>query len=387
MNILFIVPSYKPAFIYGGPIVVISRLAEYLVKAGHTVTVYTTTANGKEELDIPVAQPMNVEGVTVYYFKRNTGDHTHASFSLWLKLWKTAPDFEVVHIHSWWNFLVVAAAAICSLKKIRPVLTPHGMFSTYILSTNNSLPKKILHGLLGKRLLKKTILHVSTQLELKESFEIIAGWENMVVPNLIELPAPGELTSSANNSLFTIGFLSRVDPKKGLDILMKSLAKVSFPFCLQIAGDGDPAYVESLKQLSKQLGIDHQVQWVGWKSRAEKFQFFAGLDLFALTSHSENFAVVVLESLVAGTPVLVSEHVGLAAYVAENSLGWVSSIDTDAVADKLELLFNARQQRKEISTTGPALIRKHFDDATLAAQYVSDYQKYFNQHPKLQAAF
>ncbi len=48
MKILFVIPTYKPAYIYGGPIVVVSLLAESLVKYGHEVTVYTTTGNGKK---------------------------------------------------------------------------------------------------------------------------------------------------------------------------------------------------------------------------------------------------------------------------------------------------------------------------------------------------
>ena len=70
MNILFIVPSYKPAYSYGGPIVVIARLAETLAALGHAVTVYTTTANGAIELPVVPGQPVDVDGVRVYYFKR-----------------------------------------------------------------------------------------------------------------------------------------------------------------------------------------------------------------------------------------------------------------------------------------------------------------------------
>lgn len=379
MNILFLVPSYKPAYIYGGPIVVISRLAEFLAKAGHQVTVYTTTANGKLELDVIPGTQYKIDGVTVYYFKRNTKDHTHVSFSLWKALSKTAEKFDIIHIHSWWNFLVIGAVQICYRKKIRPILTPHGMFSTYILETNNSLPKKIVHAILGKKLLQHTVLHVSTQLELKESHLIIPDWENFIVSNLIELPEPDEIMKRHENKIFTIGFLSRIDPKKGLDILIRSLANVSFAYRLIVAGEGDPAYVNSLKQMSKDLGIEQHIQWVGWKDRQQKFLFYAGLDLFALTSHSENFAVVILESLVTGTPVLVSEHVGLAAYVKEQNAGWITALDISSVSEKLELAYHDHAKQQKIKQDAPALIRRDFDDIYLTEQYVQFYKKYMRE--------
>ena len=67
MKILFITPSYKPAYIYGGTIVAVSTLAERLVRLGHIVTVYTTRANGDTELDVVAGAETMVEGVKVIY--------------------------------------------------------------------------------------------------------------------------------------------------------------------------------------------------------------------------------------------------------------------------------------------------------------------------------
>src|SRR6266496_3119649 len=79
MKILFIIPSYKPAYIYGGTTVVVSLLAESLASHGHQVTVYTTTANGKNELEVETGKEIIIDGVKVFYFKRITKDHSHIS--------------------------------------------------------------------------------------------------------------------------------------------------------------------------------------------------------------------------------------------------------------------------------------------------------------------
>jgi glycogen synthase len=65
MKVLFIVPYYKPAYAYGGPIVVISMLAERLVLLGHEVSVYTTATNGKTELEVEKNIEQLVDGVRV----------------------------------------------------------------------------------------------------------------------------------------------------------------------------------------------------------------------------------------------------------------------------------------------------------------------------------
>ena len=67
-------------------------------------------------------------------------------------------------------------------------------------------------------------------------------WEGGAVFNLVDLPE-GAYTRTGNG-IFTISFLSRVDPKKGLDLLIKALSGVSFPYRLLIAGTGDEKYVQ-----------------------------------------------------------------------------------------------------------------------------------------------
>ncbi|TWF34808.1 glycosyltransferase involved in cell wall biosynthesis [Chitinophaga polysaccharea] len=374
MKILFIVPSYKPAYIYGGPIVVIARLAEQLVLMGHAVEVYTTTANGREELDIAANSTVMMDGVKVTYFKRITGDHTHVSPALWKAVWTNARQFDKIHIHSWWNFLVIGASFICKWKKLKPLLSPHGMFCDYVFTARNNRSKQLLHTVVGKRLLRSTYLHVSSELEWKECKQVNKEWEGGAVFNLVDLP--DERYARTDNSVFTISFLSRVDPKKGLDLLIRALSRVSFPYRLMIAGTGDEKYMLELKALITSLDMDNNVEWVGWKGSVDKFHFLAATDLFALTSRNENFAIVVIEALYTGTPVLISDQVGLAGYVAEHDLGWVTPIDSvEAISKQLNEAYRDKLRRLYIARHAPGQIRADFNDASLASSYVQLYEK------------
>ena len=372
MNILFIIPFYKPAYSYGGPIVVIARLAETLVAMGHTVTVYTSTANGAAELPVVPGQPVDVDGVRVYYFKRITGDNTHASPALWWQLDRTIRDFEVVHIHSWWNFLVLGAAWVCHRHGVTPIISPHGMLSEYILTTNNAAKKRWLHRLVGKKLLAASVLHVSTELEWEESRRVIPGWPGRIIPNLVALPQHAPTRPA--NDVFTIGFLSRVDPKKGLDVLIRALGQITQPYRLLVAGAGSEAYTQKLHTLAAEVGNTDKIAWVGWKNGEDKFAFLAELDLFALTSHSENFAIVVIEALATGTPVLISDQVGLYQYVQAHDYGWVTTLNLAQVVSTLQAAMHDHSKRQHIGATAPALIRREYDDRTLAQHYLDLYQ-------------
>mgnify|MGYP003575598088 CR=1 FL=1 len=373
MKILFVTPSYKPAYCYGGPTISVSELAEALVSLGHTVTVYTTTANGQVELDVSTGKANFINGVEVYYFRRITKDHTHTSPTLWLRLWKTIKHFDVVHLQSWWNLLVIGAAAICKLKETKYILSPRGMLGAYSFTNKHNFSKKILHHLVGKRLLKQSFLHATTPLEWNDCMQVNKDWRGFMAYNLINLPTD-KSSSRIRNNVFTFGFLSRIDPKKGLELLFSSLACLTFNYKLRIAGSGEANYINSLKSLAGKLSISDKIEWCGWKDGVEKYQFIETLDLFVLTSYNENFAIVVAESLAIGTPVLVSDKVGLADYVQEKKLGYVCELNTSSIRHKLEFIYKRESELKTISETAPQIINVDFDKKNLAKQYIQAYQ-------------
>lgn len=371
MKILFIVPYYKPAYIYGGPIVVISLLAENLALLGHDVTIYTSTANGDIELDTEPNKEVLIDGVKVIYFGRVTKDNTYVSPKLWRHLSKTANDFDVVHIHTWWNFLALGAALICSRKNIKPIISPHGMLSDYIFYKRHALAKKWLHKLIGEKLLKNSWLHVSTQMEWDESKKIIPEWEGRIIPNMIKLSEKEYIKES--NLEFRIGFLSRIDPKKGLNVLIQALALVKLPYKLFVAGSGDSNYINSLKMLSEECGNADKINWVGWKKGEEKFEFLAQMDLFALTSHSENFAIVVIESLSVGTPVLISNNVGLCSYVQQKGYGYVTDMNVENIANDINNLMADKKRINKINLESPGVINQEYQEKALAIKYLEYY--------------
>lgn len=380
MNILFLTPTYKPAYVYGGVTVVTSLLAESLVKSGHDVTVFTTNGNGETELEIEADNELIVDGVKVFYFKRFSRGHSHLSPAFWKMIYLNANKFDIVHLHSWWNPPMVIAAAICKFRGVRPVLSPHGMLCEYILNTNNKRTKQLLHYVIGKYLLENTFLHVSSEMEWNESQEMIGGnWTGAIIPNLVESEYFEHTKIRNDNEPFVIGFLSRIDPKKRLDLLIQALSEVTFDYRLKIAGNGEDDYISYLKKLAVECGNADKIDWVGWKNKVQKYEFYSSIDLFALLSFNENFGVVVIEALSVGTPVFLSSEVGLSKYVVQNQLGWISEGSISKVIEKLESIYKDSEKRLQIQEKAPVDIKRDFNWRSLTNRYLEFYSNVNNR--------
>jgi glycosyltransferase involved in cell wall biosynthesis len=371
MKILQIVPTYKPAYIYGGPIESISKLSEGLAAEGNIVHVFTTTGNGKVELDVNIGIPIYVDGVLVYYFRRNTKDPSNISFSLWVHLFKTAKDYDIIHIQSWWNLLVIGAAFICHLKKVKFVFSPRGMLSGYIFSSGKTVYKKILHKLIGEWILSKSIFHATSEAEYIECKNLIKDWKGFIEPNVLTLPSNNLV--ERKNPVFSMIFMSRIHPKKGLELLFEALSELEGNFILKIAGSGDEEYLSELKNLAIKLKIEKNISWLGWLNREAKFNELMNSDLMVLVSQNENFANVVVEALHMGTPVLISEHVGLSKFVRENNLGWVAPLNETAILKHLRNAIEDKAKRLWVNLNGRVIIDQKFSPRTVINNYISAY--------------
>lgn len=376
-KILQISAAYKPAYIYGGPTMSVAKLCEALVNAGVEIEVLSTTANGKTELDVALGEIQNVDGVKVSYFKRLTKDHSHFSPALLKALRHKIKQSEkpIVHIHAWWNLVSIFSCQVAKWKQVPVVLSPRGMLTAYTLGNRNAGFKSIIHQLMGKRLLQYCHMHVTSEKEKQDVLQLIKPKSVTVIPNLVELKESSITSQEQDSACFKLIFLSRIEEKKGLELLFNALAKLTFGWSLTLAGLGTEAYVATLCSLAEELKINSHITWIGQVKPEDKFDALANHQLMVLTSYNENFANVVVESLSVGTPVLLSNQVGLADYVMEKEIGWVAGLDPQNIANILIQAYEAKEQRLQIRKTAPSLIKTDFDPVHLVQKYLSLYQK------------
>lgn len=357
----------------------VSMLSEELVKAGVMVTVFTTTANGKAELPVAPGQTTIVERVPVVYFKRITKDHSHFSPAMIRTMWKQATEFDLVHIHAWWNFVSLFSCMIALMRNVPVLLSPRGTLSPYSFSNRRVGIKWLIHNLLGKYLLNRCHIHVTSAREAAAISGILHPKSIYNLPNFVKLTVPEIPAAHHPDSSLKLLFFSRIEEKKGLDILLNALPAVTVPYHLTIAGNGDEEYIDHLKKLVLSNNIQEKVSWAGFQNE-NKFEFIAAHDLFVLPSYDENFGNAVIESLSAGTPVLISNNVGLADYVQESNLGWIC----DASAVSVAALINAiggefQRDFDRIRITAPGIIYKDFNNEALVKKYIAMYEELIKQ--------
>lgn len=356
----------------------VSMLCQQLVTAGFDIMVYTTTANGTLELPVAPNKAVTVDGVTVIYFKRITKDHTHFSPALLKSVWQNVKQYDVVHIQAWWNLVSVLSCLIAVWRRVPVVISARGTLSPYSFQNKNRGIKKTIHHLFTKPLFKRSYCHVTTQREQEAMLSLVQPKSIFNIANLVKLPLINRATDSNHQgSVFKLIFLSRIEEKKGLDILINALPYLTFPFTLTIAGDGDSRYIAELKKLAKSNGHEQSINWLGFQNE-NKFELLKGNNLLVLPSYDENFGNVVIESLSQGTAVLLSEFVGLSTYVVEKSLGWQCEPNSRAFARQLNLINRQRAELTRIRAAAPSIIAADFDKNNLINQYLNMYTNIIN---------
>jgi len=340
------------------------------VACGHDVLVLTTTANGKKELDVKAKEIQIVNGVPVIYFKRLSKDHTHFSPALLKYLWKNVKHFEIVHIHSWWNLVSVLAVFVCYLRRKKFILSTRGTLNEF--SLKKSIIRRAFIQCCNVTVFRNAVFHVTSKKEYAEVEKSIKRIP-VIIPNIISL-AHRNLIKKKQLLKLDLVFLGRLHPIKNLNLLLNALKNVDFDFNLHIAGDGEPEYVMQLKNQVIENDLESNCIWYGAiHDEKKKTELLVNADLLVLLSSTENFANVVIESLAAGTPVLLSADVGLADYVYKNKLGWICRTEADDILRKLNEIHNSLNEILRINKEAPPLIQKDFDEVTLTNAYINLY--------------
>jgi glycosyltransferase involved in cell wall biosynthesis len=374
MKVIHITPSYKPAYIYGGPTISISLLCEKLNVRNLNLIVFTTTANGINDFYSEENITL-VDTVKVIYFKRILKGKIHLSVSLIKSVFTSTSKDDIYHIHSWWNATAILSALSGIVRGNKVILSPRGMLTSYSIFSSQSLIKKIFQAAIGAWILKQCCLHVTSEQEKCDVLQVLNHKRIVVIPNLADnRKYKINQIKSSNPNILRILFFSRIDKKKGLEILFSALSSVGFLWYLTIAGSGDETYVSNLKSKAEKLKLTDRISWIGFISVKDKEKIFKSHDLLVLFSYNENFANVIIESLTAGLPVVISNSVGLASFVAEQNLGWVTENKLPDIIKALESAFSDIEKRNRINLNASSIIEKYFNEQDLCDQYLNLYK-------------
>jgi len=396
MRILYAVHGYKPAYRIGGPIYSVSAAAERLVAKGHEVIVLTTNSNLDEELNVPLNQPVDVEGVQVWYFKREEPIQKWLPFipyfsksmgflyapAMKAQLDRLVPSIDVVHTHI--PFVYPTYAAAKSAIKYKKPLFYHqrGVFDPERLKFRG-LKKSIYIKAVEARIMKRaTTLIALTEAEVRSYRRLGVQTPCRVIPNGVDIFDRG-LTNLTFTIYFPgispnatiILFMARLHLIKGADRLIRAFLMIhdTFPEAvLVMAGPDEWGLAKKFKQEIVKAGVGNRVVFPGMVTGEAKQALLARADLFCLPSDAEGFSMAVLEALANSTPVLLSPGCHFPE-VEKAGAGRIVRSEPSALATQLAAFLGKPQSLLEMGKKGRDLVVRHYSWDRIADQLIDAY--------------
>jgi glycosyltransferase involved in cell wall biosynthesis len=355
----------------GGPTFAVADMTRGLAQAGVEVDVATTDDNGPERLAVPHGRPVIHDGVTYWYFRRQTNFYMFSQpLANWLA--RNLRNYDLVDIHYVFAHAGIPAAFYAIKHRIPYILRPHGMLNRWSITMRRPVLKRIsLHLFERHMLARAAAVYLTSEQERCEVAALDLPMRPVVMPLGIDLapfqhlPKPGQFRQQYPDLVnkMLILFLSRLHPKKGLDLLLPAFARLRQErpdVTLILAGSGDPAYEAELRTQIEALGIEQDVIFTGFVEGEVKKAVLADCDLFVLPSYSENFGIVVVEAMVSGLPVIISDRIGLASDIAEAQAGIVVPCRTEPLSEVMLSLVNDSVRRRRLATQAQQLARQRF---------------------------
>jgi len=333
--------------------------------------------------NVPYATTVDYEGVRVRFFPLQTNFYS-ASWPMLRWLRKHVSDYDLVHVHSLFNFAPGIAAYTARTAGVPYLISPHGVLEHWgRRNRRRRLKQWSLRLFEGPLLAAAAAVPFTSTSERVQAQGLPLPVRQPVIPLAVPLPDDRSNYSLGNHEAVAatqdsddraalppecsdLGelkrgpwalFLARIDPKKGIERLLQAFA-LTAEQCpdarLVIAGSGPEPYIDSLRRRCDELGITGRVLWIGFVSGERKHWLLRHCTAFVLASDSENFGIAPIEAMASGRPVVLSSGVAVAELVQRWGAGSVTSLDPTDIAAALLRTFMDPSQADEQGRRGRA---------------------------------
>jgi glycosyltransferase involved in cell wall biosynthesis len=366
MKVAILVGLFPPKWLAGTEIATY-YLADHLAQRGHEVHVITS-----HDADLPC-----LSEESGFYVHRIAWPEIRflGIVTFWaricLRIRRIKPD--IVHAQSF----SIAVPAIIS----KGIL--HIPYVVWGQGTDVYLPERFTR-ITSKPILRNADAALALTEDMKQKMQRIYDREVSIVPNGINLErfkiSSGGTTESNTK---TILFVGRLHPVKGVQYLIEAMTIVhqEMPDAkLVIVGDGKER--PRLEELAERLDLNSCIQFVGQVPQERIPEAMHQADVFALSSLSEGFPVVLLEAMAAKLPIVATNVGGLPNIVEERVNGYlVSAKSPDEIADRILILLQNDELRERISANNRDKAEL-FAWSKIAVKVEKEYQKAIAQSIK-----
>ena len=383
MRILHVIPSLAARD--GGPPKATIEMCRELLRRGEHAEIYTTNADGTGCLDVPLERPTKVRGVSVMYYPINGSHYYKYSSALAAALRMNIRRFDIVDINLLYQFPSTAAAHYCRKHHVPYIVRPQGSLDPYLYQ-RHSLRKRLYELLIEQRNLAAAGAVNFTSDEEMELAKLSGLRFRSAVASLgVELEAEPVGTDDVAEGIWpqlagkkVILFLSRVNFKKGLDILTRAFGRIyrmRRDAHLVIAGPDTEGYATRVRRWLVEEGALDAVSFTDMVLGEGKAALLRRADLFVLPSYTENFGIAVVEAMAAGVPVVISNRVNIWREIAAAEAGWVVKPDAHEVAQAILTVLDNPLLAKAMGEHGWRLARERFSWKAAGDQLVRLYRE------------
>ncbi|MFT0625593.1 glycosyltransferase [Ectopseudomonas guguanensis] len=267
---------------------------------------------------------------------------------------------SVVHVHGMWTPFEIRACNYARRLKVPLVVSPHGMLEPWAFAHKRA-KKWLAWHLYQRRCLESADLLLVNSLREYQTLRSLGLKPPIaVIENGVD---DSQLNGSVvrSDSRRCVLFLSRLSPVKGIMDLLRAWQKIPVhDYELRIYGHADPGYADEVGAAIRNMGLSGSVALKGPVFGVEKWQAFKNSDIFVLPSYSENFGIVVAESLLAGVPVITTQSTPWQCLEKEG-LGWIVENNVEQLAGALSHAMSLTDaHRKQMGAAASVYAREHF---------------------------
>jgi len=369
----------------GGAAIACLELCTALAARGHEVEIFTTNMDRPTGWKLDAGGKYVNRGVTVHFFPWSGPQSYWVSPKLALALFTRLGEFDIVEVHSLYRSHLPLTAWFCKWHRIPYVVKPHGSLAPFLYQHNRS--RKVLHEILFDRLAYRgaAAIHYGAEEEqrLAESTGFFGGSNHtklsspyaMVIAEATNIqPAYSEeaiLTAKASlASRFPelagkviVLFLGRLNFKKGIDLLVEAFAKIhrEIPNAhLLFVGPDTDGYRVKIETWVAEQKLQQQTTFTGMLTGADKIAAFRMASVFTLPSYTENFGIAIIEAMVEGCPVVISNKVNIWREIENADAGLVVDCNSTQTASAIMQVIRENSLRESLIRNGKKLAAEHY---------------------------
>ena len=371
----------------GGPFSVVKTLCTKLSQKGMKIKVLSPIPKGYDKSKLSFVEKLPFE---VEYVEEQLPRYIWPSFSFKFIKKIKEESADLLHVAMPFDFYNIAAWA----SGRRFIISLHGTFmkEAYSMIKFKKFKKDIYMRLIGKKILRKAeLVHLLTNEEKRHFLEFYPDFVEKirVIPNGIDISELDVDVSTEKQKLLSkypnlenkkiVLFLSRLNWKKGLDLLIPAFSKLCrerHDVHLLIVGkdDGD-GYEQKVRSWIRQYGIQNRVTFAGLLTEKDKIAAFKIADVFVLPSYSEGLPTAVIEAMACKIPVVVSNKVGITQEIQENNAGLIVNTKIEDIYQGINNLIENELLRKVISNNGRIMVERYYNIGIIAEKVIDMYEE------------